>query len=173
MAEMVAGLLDVTRAEGDPAVRRRDSVRLDALIQSITDDASLEVDHTEAIQCRLELVTIAGDQELIHRAVDNVVRNALRYAPLGTTVQVTLESVDDRARITVRDFGPGVPDEALEKIFSPFYRVDLARGHGNGGTGLGLALAQRAVRLHQGVIRAENARPGLRVLIDLPRNNSQ
>ena len=68
----------------------------------------------------------------------------------------------------VRDFGPGVPQEAIERIFDPFYRVDSDRNRTSGGTGLGLAIARRAVQLHGGMIRAQNAAPGLQVIIELP-----
>ena len=72
------------------------------------------------------------------------------------------------ARISVRDYGPGVPDEYLPRIFDPFYRVDSDRNRGSGGVGLGLAIARRAIVLHKGVIRARNASPGLLVEIELP-----
>jgi two-component system sensor histidine kinase CpxA len=68
----------------------------------------------------------------------------------------------------VRDFGCGVPDEALAHIFDPFYRVEKDRGRTSGGVGLGLAIAKRAVELHHGLLRASNAHPGLLVEIDLP-----
>ena len=68
----------------------------------------------------------------------------------------------------MRDYGPGVPEEATERIFDPFYRVDTDRNRASGGTGLGLAIARRAVHLHGGSIRAQNATPGLRVTIQLP-----
>jgi signal transduction histidine kinase len=71
-------------------------------------------------------------------------------------------------RVAVRDFGSGVPAEALTQIFDPFYRVEEDRGRTSGGVGLGLAIAKRAVELHHGLIRASNQRPGLLVEIDLP-----
>ena len=71
-------------------------------------------------------------------------------------------------RVEVRDFGAGVPDEALAHIFDPFYRVETDRGRTSGGVGLGLAIAKRAVELHRGTMRAWNERPGLLVEIELP-----
>ena len=91
----------------------------------------------------------------------------MRYSPAGEPVDVSLRLVNSEAELAVRDHGPGVPAEALEKIFVPFYRVETARERDDGGTGLGLSLAQRAVLLHQGIIRAENASPGLRVVMRL------
>jgi two-component system sensor histidine kinase CpxA len=72
------------------------------------------------------------------------------------------------AVLCVQDSGPGVPAEMLDKIFQPFFRVDVSRTAATGGVGLGLAIAQRAVALHKGRIHAENAQPGLRVRIELP-----
>ena len=73
-----------------------------------------------------------------------------------------------KARIQVRDYGPGVPEEALAHIFDPFYRVEGDRNRDRGGVGLGLAIARRAVELHKGKLLARNAHPGLLVEMDLP-----
>jgi len=72
------------------------------------------------------------------------------------------------AAIAVRDYGPGVPEDALTQIFDPFFRVDEARDVMSGGSGLGLSIAKQAVQVHQGTITAENASPGLRVKITIP-----
>jgi two-component system sensor histidine kinase CpxA len=73
-----------------------------------------------------------------------------------------------KAVLIVRDQGPGVPEDMLERIFQPFVRVDSSRTTATGGVGLGLAIVKRAVGLHRGEVRAENAEPGLRVLVELP-----
>jgi two-component system sensor histidine kinase CpxA len=112
---------------------------------------------------------VRGEPELLRRAVENVVRNAIRHAPEGTAVEVSLELHGDVATIVVRDHGPGVPDDLLGNIFEPFYRVEGDRSRASGGVGLGLAIARRAVELHHGKIAAQNARPGLLVKIELPR----
>jgi two-component system, OmpR family, sensor histidine kinase CpxA len=110
----------------------------------------------------------------LHSAIENVVRNAARYTKEGTDVQIRLESAQGQngqeAVIRVTDSGPGVPEEALEKLFRPFYRIDDARGRQTGGVGLGLAITERAVRLHGGTVKAAN-RPegGLMIEIRLPR----
>ena len=76
-------------------------------------------------------------------------------------------------RISVRDYGPGVPASELANIFQPFYRVAAARDRQSGGTGLGLAIADRVIRIHGGTIRAENAAPrGLRIEIVLPKSSA-
>jgi signal transduction histidine kinase len=167
---LVGELLQVTRAEGDPASLRKEPVRVDELLANLVEDCSVEA---EARGCRLEMpkpppVELRGDAELIRRAVENVVRNAIRHAPQGTAVEVRLENGAPGARIQVRDYGPGVPEEHLPHIFDPFYRVDTDRNRTSGGVGLGLAIARRAVELHKGRIEAHNSNPGLLVEIDLP-----
>jgi two-component system, OmpR family, sensor histidine kinase CpxA len=116
---------------------------------------------------------VMGNPPLLHSAVENVVRNATRYTQEGTEVEVHLErghgAAGEEAIIRVTDSGPGVPEDTLDKLFLPFYRIDDARGRLTGGVGLGLAITERAVRLHGGTVRAAN-RPqgGLVVEIRLP-----
>jgi two-component system sensor histidine kinase CpxA len=118
-----------------------------------------------------EAVTVAGDPELLRRAVENVLRNAILYAPRDTNVEVGLSQGDSGAVVEIRDYGAGVPEEALPRIFDPFYRVETDRNRRSGGIGLGLSIARRAVKLHQGTIRAANANPGLRVDLEFPVNS--
>jgi len=108
-----------------------------------------------------------GDLELLRRAAENVLRNAIRYAPPGSAVEVDLAAGDGSAYLRVRDYGKGVPEELLADIFKPFFRVEGHRGAE--GAGLGLALAQRAIGLHQGKITASNSSPGLLIVIELPK----
>jgi two-component system sensor histidine kinase CpxA len=166
---LVGELIQVTRAEGDPAGLLTENLRLDELVRVIVDDV-----HIEAERHRIELTLdvceaeMDGNPELLRRAIENIVRNAIRYSPEGGRVQVTLKRAGSVYRIAVRDFGSGVPDESLTYIFDPFYRVEKDRGRTSGGVGLGLAIAKRAVELHHGLMRASNQRPGLLVEIDLP-----
>ena len=167
---LVGQLLQVTRAEGDPASLRRDPLRLDELVQQLVDDSSIEA---AAHGCDLkyekrEPVTVAGDPELLRRAVENVIRNAIRYAPRETAVEVSLARNNGKAVVGVRDQGSGVPEEALPRLFDAFYRVEGDRDRASGGTGLGLSIARRAIELHKGSIRARNAQPGLEVEMELP-----
>jgi len=116
---------------------------------------------------------VLGDPALLHSASENVVRNATRYSPDGTTVKIHAERVQkwgqSEAVIQVSDCGPGVPQDALEKIFHPFYRIDDARVRATGGVGLGLAITDQAVRLHGGSVKASNLpEGGLLVEIRLP-----
>jgi signal transduction histidine kinase len=109
-----------------------------------------------------------GNRELLRRAVENVLRNAIRYSPESSTIDLSLTEDSDAAHIAIRDYGPGVPEDALTRIFDPFFRVEEARDPIGGGSGLGLSIAKRAVQVHHGAIRAENASPGLRVRITIP-----
>ena len=113
-------------------------------------------------------LTVLGDAELLRRAVENVVRNAIRHAPPGTAVEVDAVEKADGVHVTVRDHGPGVPPGALPNLFEPFYRVESDRGRSSGGVGLGLAIVRRAVELHHGTVSARNADPGLLVEIVIP-----
>jgi two-component system sensor histidine kinase CpxA len=167
---LVGQLLQVTRAEGDPSSLRRAPLRLDELVQQLVEDSSIEA---AAHGCELkyekrEPVTVAGDPELLGRAVENVIRNAIRYAPRETAVEVSLERNNGKVVVGVRDQGSGVPEEALPRLFDAFYRVEGDRDRASGGIGLGLSIARRAIELHRGSIRARNARPGLEVEMELP-----
>jgi two-component system sensor histidine kinase CpxA len=113
-------------------------------------------------------VILRGDRELLRRAIENVLRNAIRYAPEGTSIEVKLEPNPELAEISIRDYGDGVPEDLLTDIFKPFFRVGQARDTASGGVGLGLAIAQRAVALHQGKMQARNMSPGLLVSVELP-----
>jgi|HubBroStandDraft_4_1064222.scaffolds.fasta_scaffold24365_2 signal transduction histidine kinase len=167
---LVGGLLQVTRAEGDPGALRREPVRLDRLLEELVADSSLEA-QARGSEVRLgsaQPATVQGDAELLRRAIENVIRNAIRHAPESSVVEASLEAAGGRAVVRIRDYGPGVPEEALPRIFDAFYRVETDRDRASGGAGLGLSIARRAVELHKGTIRARNAGPGLEVEIDLP-----
>jgi two-component system, OmpR family, sensor histidine kinase CpxA len=105
--------------------------------------------------------------------VENVIRNAIRYTAQQTEVEVRLRcdtsGAASEGTISVRDHGPGVPESSLEELFRPFFRLDESRERSTGGVGLGLAIAQRAVKLHGGEIKAQNcAGGGLEVIISFP-----
>ena len=166
---LVGELIQVTRGEGDPQGLSTESLRLDELVETIVDDSRIEAEKKHVIlNASLSKVTMDGNPELLRRAIENLVRNAIRYSPEGTEVDISLSKVGSVYRVSVRDHGTGVPEESLPSIFDPFYRVEKDRGRTSGGVGLGLAIAKRAVELHRGTMRAQNVKPGLRVEIDLP-----
>jgi signal transduction histidine kinase len=169
--ELVSELLHVTRVEGDPSQRKTETVYLDELVGEVVEDCRIEA---KMKGCQIAWksadrgAAVSGDEELLRRAFENVLRNAIRYAPEKTAVEVDLAVSGDLGKIAIRDHGPGVPDESLARIFDAFYRVDSDRNRASGGVGLGLAIARRAVELHHGKLRAENRQPGLCVTIELP-----
>jgi two-component system sensor histidine kinase CpxA len=172
--DLIGGLLAIARLESGSDAERS-LILLAEMIEEIAADADFEA---QGRNCRVESViqddcVVNGAPILLHSAIENVVRNAARYTREGTSVQISLEQArgTDRpeAVIRVADSGPGVPEDALDKLFRPFYRIDDARGRQTGGVGLGLAITERAVRLHGGTVRASN-RPegGLQIEIRLP-----
>jgi signal transduction histidine kinase len=170
MNQLVGQLLTLTRLESGAERVPPETVALEDLLQQVIDDADFEArslgKRVHAIhmdQCRVK-----GSSELLRSAVENVIRNAIRYTAEGSAVEVSLNWRLDTAILTVRDYGPGVPAEELKHIFEPFYRVSEARERASGGVGLGLSIADRTVKLHGGTIRAENLGDGLLITIDLP-----
>jgi two-component system, OmpR family, sensor histidine kinase CpxA len=172
---LIERLLTIARLECGYEAIRKDPLRLEELVREIAEDADFEA---QCRDCHVRPVIqddclVMGNPPLLHSAVENVVRNATRYTQEGTEVEVHLErghgAAGGEAIIRVTDSGPGVPEDTLDKLFLPFYRIDDARGRLTGGVGLGLAITERAVRLHGGTVRAAN-RPqgGLVVEIRLP-----
>jgi two-component system sensor histidine kinase CpxA len=170
LTDLVEVLVEVTRAEGDPAERNADEMALDDLVREVVEDCGMEA---SVRGCRLLLdgvnqFHLRADRELLRRAIENIVRNAIRYAPQGSNVDIILNGSSANASVSVRDYGPGVPADSLTAIFKPFFRLDHSRDAASGGVGLGLAIAQRAIQVHNGQVWAENADPGLRVFVSLP-----
>src|SRR5215216_2094013 len=175
--EMISQLLTLTRLESGTDGRKRTDVDLAALVKEVAEDADFEA---RSINRAVQVVSsdhcsMKGVDELLRSAVENVVRNAVRYTPEGTAVEIALQRQNGHAVITVRDRGKGVPEESLEKIFRPFYRTEDARDRqSGGGTGLGLAITERAVRMHGGSVQAANvAGGGLAVEMRLDLNHPQ
>jgi two-component system sensor histidine kinase CpxA len=173
--ELIGRLLTLARMEDGEQRVPSTPVLLDEVILTVTEDAEFEA---QARHCHVHgeipegSWAVRGDASLLHSAIENVVRNAIRYTREGSTVEVRLERGNDglaEAVVQVADCGDGVPADALEKLFQPFYRLDDARGRHTGGVGLGLAITERAVRFHGGRVAAMN-RPegGLMVEIHLP-----
>lgn len=170
IAALVSDIVEITFVEGDPALRRAEDVQVSDAVHEVVRDCAVEADMRG---CRIQLVgetdaQVTGSRELVRRAVENVLRNAIRYSPENSLIEVTMEDDERNATISVRDRGPGVPEDMLSHIFDPFFRVEEARNTNGGGSGLGLSIAKRAVQAHHGAIGAENASPGLRVRIVMP-----
>jgi signal transduction histidine kinase len=170
LSGLVASLVEITRAEGDPLAHKFEALHVEDVLGDVVDSCSLEA---EASNCRIlatgtTAAEIRGDRELLRRAFDNVVRNAVRYSPAGGSVEVACREQAGRVIVEVRDHGVGVPEQLLGKIFEPFFRVDESRQTTTGSVGLGLSIVRRILELHQGSVSARNATPGLRVTMSFP-----
>lgn len=173
LGDMIGRLLTLAKLDTSALPVQMTRVNLTDLISETVRDANFESrDNTVTLTMDAEYF-VQGNAELLHSAIENVIRNAIRYTAPGTPVEVKLQHAEVEkagfAQLTIRDYGPGVPEPELSNIFQPFYRVAEARDRQSGGTGLGLAISDRVVRVHSGTIRAENAVPrGLLVEICLP-----
>jgi signal transduction histidine kinase len=176
LEQLIARTLKLASLEGPMQGLESMPVNISELLVNIVRDVGIEA---EAHGCRVALqaersLSVSGDLELLRSAMENVIRNAVRYSSPGTEVAIRARRVGERAELVIADRGPGVPDKDLELIFEPFYRVDAARNRAVGGDGLGLAIAARAIALHGGSIEARNVPDGgLAVHISLPLELSQ
>ncbi len=173
---MVGQLLTLSGLEVADAPAEREAVDLGALVEEVAADAAFEastsgvaVTADEAAGCVVE-----GDPGALRSALENVLRNAIRFSESGGAVQVTVARAAGEAVVRVCDRGPGVPEEHLGDLFQPFFRVEEARDRQRGGAGLGLAIAERTVHLHGGSIAARNRDGGgLEVEIRLPTKQGE
>lgn len=165
---LVDDLLTYARFDARASLRFED-MALDEVVREVDDAVRFEAqDRNVTLQENVpEEVRFAHNRLLLSRAFENILRNALRHAPDGSVIDVTLTEDADGIRWICRDRGPGVAPKDLTDMFQPFFRGETQRS--GTGFGLGLAIARRAVERHRGTIRAENADPGLCVTIFLPR----
>jgi two-component system OmpR family sensor kinase len=169
---LIGETLQLSRLSGAVPTFVCESVELGLLLNEVVEDAQLEANasgKSVAPSTILDLC-VNGNLELLRRAIDNVLRNAIRFEPRGGSVEVSTRIDESGATIAVRDHGPGVPESDLERIFEAFYRVAEARERSSGGTGLGLAITARIMALHGGHSKAHNAPDGgLIVELHLPQ----
>jgi two-component system sensor histidine kinase CpxA len=174
--ELIGRILTLARLEDGEQRVPQTPVPLGELVANVAEDAEFEAQERH---CHVHTVIpeggwgVRGNDSLLHSAVENVVRNAIRYTAEGSSVEIALASEErsggPEAVLRVSDSGPGVPEDSLAKLFEPFYRLDDARGRLTGGVGLGLAITERAVRFHGGKVSAFNrTEGGLMVEIRLP-----
>jgi two-component system sensor histidine kinase CpxA len=169
--EMISRLLTLSRLETGTRDFARGEIDLSQMVEQIVDDAEFEA-HAKNKSVKIvhmDAAVVEGNESLLQSAVENVLRNAVKYTEESTAVEVSVTASADEVTVAVRDHGEGVPDEELTKLFRPFYRVGEARERKTGGIGLGLAIAQQAVAAHNGTISAKNTGDGLLVEIVLRR----
>ena len=174
MNALIEELLQFSKLESGEINGQKRAVRLQAVLKHICNDAAFEGEARNLVVSlnAEEEVSVTGNRQLIERAIENILRNALKYSPDGSTVSVDLKRAGNQATISISDQGPGIPHDELQKVFSPFYCLSEDRNPQKGGIGLGLAIAERAIRLHNGQITLSN-RPegGLTATISLPADN--
>jgi len=176
LGKLISQLLTLSRIEsGADTGSRKEDIDLVNLVQEIAVDGNFEAQARSCIVCvgPLDSCVTRGAPDQIRRAIENVVRNAIRYTKVHSRVEITMLRQGalpaPTALIQVRDYGPGVPDSELRKIFLPFYRVLSHDGSNSDGSGLGLAITERIVQMHGGAVRALNATDGgLLIELELP-----
>jgi two-component system sensor histidine kinase CpxA len=162
MSKLVSELLAYARAGLQTTEVRLEKTALRPLIEQVhkreAEGHDVHVDIDESLSAMAQ-------PDLLARALANVVRNAVRYAAAGGPITIAARPQGDHILLTVSDRGPGVPDEALPKLFDPFYRLESDRARNTGGTGLGLAIARTCIEACRGTIEARNLHPGLEIRI--------
>ena len=173
--KMIGQLLTLTRIDSGVEFTRRENFDLTNLVQEVAADGDFEARarQREVTVVQADACTMSGFPEMLRSAIENVVRNAIRFTPAGTAVELALQrsTTGDKEGVVlkIRDHGPGVSPRLLTDIFKPFHRASADSDANAQGAGLGLAIAERVVRRHDGSIRAYNASDGgLVVEIALP-----
>ena len=170
MDKLVGELLTLARLDSGIAGDIDEMLDLRDMLVDITDDARFEAEHKH---CLVELdidaeLLVRGNNELLYRAIENVVRNAVLHSPAGGHISISAQTKASRLLITIADDGAGVPESDLASIFDPFVRSGSSRAPA--GYGLGLAITRRVVEAHRGVVSAANMpEGGLIVVLDLPK----
>jgi two-component system sensor histidine kinase CpxA len=168
---LISQVLKLARLHGTDAPFARETFELDEVIEEVVRDANFE---GAVKNCRVSLqgtaaAAVNGNRELVRSAIENVLRNAVRYSPQDASVEVSVARAESGVVILIRDQGPGVPEADLERIFEPFYRVAESRDRDTGGEGIGLAITAQVMKAHGGSARAVNdLQGGFEVRLNLP-----
>jgi two-component system, OmpR family, sensor kinase len=168
---LIGQVLKLARLHGADASIARETFDLDELIEEVVRDANFE---GAVKNCSVRLqgaanTCVKGNRDLVRSAIENVLRNAVRYSPQGAPVDVSVTHPASGLAILIRDGGPGVPDKDLERIFEPFYRVAESRDRDTGGEGIGLAITAQVMKAHGGSAEAANGEGGgFEVRLNLP-----
>jgi len=173
---LMGQLLTLSRLESGLSSASREEVNFAQLLEETAADSNFEAqagDKSVTLYMKNSVILGNADSHALRSACENVIRNAVRFTQPGTDVEVVLEinrtTSEPLAFLSVRDHGPGVPEDSLQAIFQPFFRIN-EDAEGPRGNGLGLAIAAEAIRLHGGKIWAENlVSTGLEIKIQLPK----
>jgi two-component system, OmpR family, sensor histidine kinase CpxA len=172
---LMGQLLTLSRLEAGFSSAEREDVDFAQLVEEVAADGNFEAQalgKSVSLQTIGSIVLSDADPHALRSACENIIRNAVRFTPPGGDVQIVLKidrsAPEPLTLLSVRDRGPGVPEDSLQAIFQPFYRIN-GDAESTGGNGLGLAIASEAIRLHGGRIRARNLQPtGLEIIVQLP-----
>jgi len=161
---LISEILALARLDAEPGTPQ--PVNLDELLHKLQDDAHLDAPQQQITLTLESGLQLNGWADMLQRALDNLLRNALRFNPIGQTIEVTASRDAEQLCLSVRDHGPGVTPEQLPRLGEPFFR---APGQANNGHGLGLAIARRAVERHGGQLELSNhAQGGFVATLRLP-----
>jgi signal transduction histidine kinase len=171
---LMGQLLTLSRLEAGFSSTEREDVNFSQLVEEVAADGNFEAQalgKSVSLQTSSSIILRNADPHALRSACENIIRNAVRFTRSGSDVRIDLQvdrsAAEPLAILSVRDHGPGVPEDSLQKIFQPFYRINRD-GETTEGNGLGLAIASEAIRLHRGTIRAKNLHPtGLEIIIQL------
>lgn len=177
MENMIGQLLWLSRHQAEMAAFSAETFEVESLISALLEDLHFEALGQDKVieikwQAKVKSQAITVDAEMVLHALENICRNAIKYATKD--IALSVEIIDSGVMMTICDDGPGVALSDLDKIFMPFYRCDSSRNRDSGGTGLGLSIAQRAIERHGGNIVAKLHQPhGLVVSIWLPMSSAK
>ncbi|MCW8877310.1 MAG: ATP-binding protein [Kangiellaceae bacterium] len=166
MNEMLENLLALSKLDSDEISAQKELIDFCPLVRMVIEDARFEAEQADiCIDLALpEKCRFSGVKSALISGIENIVRNAIRYAGQGGKITCGLYCDNDSILLTIEDTGPGLPEEQLDKIFDAFYRPDFDRNRASGGAGLGLSIAKRAFAINNGAISASNIQPhGLKV----------
>ena len=156
--QMISDVLSLSRLENATTSLHLETLDFDLLITNIVADEQFVADKKRITINVIDStrVAIAADNILLASAISNILSNAVKYSPDNSTIEVSLTTDKQQLMLLIEDQGAGVPEQALNQLFQPFYRVSEARDRQTGGTGLGLAIAKQAIIAHKGQICAKN-----------------
>lgn len=172
LEELMESLLTLARLEGGKTQITREPIRVHELVSEVREMLKvLATEKQQSVEISGDTIpTAQADRLLLRQAVTNVLHNAIRHAPAGSSIRITIEVDSHEVMIAIADEGPGIAPEHHAKIFDRFYRVDKARARADGGHGLGLAIAKSAVERQSGRIKVDSASgSGSIFRIHLPR----
>jgi two-component system, OmpR family, phosphate regulon sensor histidine kinase PhoR len=177
MERLVRDLLRLARLDAQQETADVRAIDVAALFRSVSTDLSERIERQQPqvdIKVDAAAAVIDADPTKMHDALRNLVENAVNYSAEGGRIELEARLDGDRALLSVGDYGPGVPEMDLGRVFERFYRVDKSRTRDPGGTGLGLSIVRHLVELHGGRVTAANrGEGGALFTISLPHNRNR